>query len=108
MPEYNPANRDWVEAANDRIERERKGKIMVNVDKEKFGDLSKTHVSVNQLSHSFSFGSAVAAKRIFDESTDGEKYRDIVESHFNEVVLENDLKWPNWKNSPGKSHVISH
>jgi endo-1,4-beta-xylanase len=43
--------------------------------------------------HHFRFGTAVTARWINDPSEDGKAYRRMLESAFNTVVFENDMKW---------------
>ncbi|MFT4153204.1 endo-1,4-beta-xylanase [Parafilimonas sp.] len=102
-PVYNPADRSWVKAANDRIEKYRKADLNIKVIDKNGKPVSNASVTIHQESSAFIFGSAVASKWLLSQNADGEKYRDIVKSHYNEVVLENDLKWNAWNNNPKSS-----
>lgn len=92
--DFNVDSRDWEQAADDRIERYRKGDLVIDLRNTK---VDVDSIVVEQLSHEFTFGTAVQASMILDTSPNGEKYRGLVKKYFNEVVFENDLKWHNWK-----------
>lgn len=61
--------------------------------------VSGAQVEIRTRRHAFPFGSAVAAKELMAGGGDGDRYRAVVEQHFNRVVLENDLKWMPWEAS---------
>ncbi|HZN69903.1 MAG TPA: PA14 domain-containing protein [Tepidisphaeraceae bacterium] len=91
----------WRAAAEDRIEDARKGDLAVTVRDAAGRPLEGAAVSVRMVEHVFGFGSAVAGDLI-NNTTDpnGARYRKIIRENFNKVVLENDLKWPNWQSNP--------
>ncbi len=64
-------------------------------------------VRVRQLKHAFPFGTAIAWRPFFDDSdmpeADRMKYLEVLESNFNSVVHENELKW--YHNEPEKDQV---
>ncbi|MFD2035446.1 endo-1,4-beta-xylanase [Belliella marina] len=90
---YNPENDQWKSAANERIDRYRKSDIILDIefDSNKYEYLE---VKIEQLRHSFSFGTAIDA---YDYTAIPE-YAQKIHRYFNEVVLENDLKWQQWSN----------
>ncbi len=47
--------------------------------------------------HSFGWGTAVDGAKLLGTTADNEKYRQFILDNFNCVVLENDLKWPQWE-----------
>ena len=53
---------------------------------------STVEIHVNQLTHSFPFGTAVNANPYNDNSANG-LYRQFIHDNFNWAVLENSLKW---------------
>ncbi len=104
---YDPLDKSWVESANERIEKERKGNIQITIDQFSERELKGLKVVLTQTRHSFSFGSAVSARWLLDTTPIGNAYQNIVEDNFNEVVFEDDLKWNNWKKDSGKNFDIS-
>ncbi len=88
---------DWRKDADERIEKYRKATLSIRVHSAKGKSIGGAEVRIRQISHAYGFGSAVDAAALFAEGSDGEKYRSIVESSFNKVTLENDLKWPQWE-----------
>lgn len=87
----------WRVAAEQRIERIRKGDMEVQVKDAAGNAVEGATVAVEMRQHAFGFGSAVAANMLLGNTPDAEKYREVVLKYFNKVVLENDLKWPNWE-----------
>jgi len=51
--------------------------------------------------HQFGFGTSIAAS----EFTSNETYRNAILEQFNEVVFENDLKWPQFNNISTHSRI---
>ena len=83
----------WRAEANARIERYRKGKLKINVVDKNNKRVPDVEVRVSMKNHAFGFGTAVDANTFFENK----RYQDVVTSLFNEVVLENDLKWSVWQ-----------
>jgi len=86
----------WRKAAEERIERIRKDEITIRVTDREGRPLPGIRVRAALLEHEFGFGTAVAARELLGASEDSEKYREFIRNNFNMVVLENDLKWPQW------------
>ena len=80
----------WRTEAAERINQIRKGITEIVVYDEQGQILKDATVSVEMIRHQFGFGSAVDANRFMTNTV----YRKKVYELFNEVVLENDLKWP--------------
>jgi GH35 family endo-1,4-beta-xylanase len=93
----------WRQAAAERIERIRKGELTVSVVDAAGRPVPHAAVHVRQQRHAFAFGTAVAAGMILGQGEDADHYRQIVGSLFNRVVMENDLKWPEWENHPQRA-----
>jgi GH35 family endo-1,4-beta-xylanase len=93
----------WRRAAAERIEKIRKGDLSVAVKDADGRPVSDATVTVRMRRHAFDFGSAVAARALFAETADNEKYRETIKRMFNMVVLENDLKWPDWERNREQS-----
>ncbi len=87
------ANAPWRTSANARIDQNRKGNLSVKVVDSSGNAVSGATIKVDMQRHAFPFGSAVDANRLFSDQT----YQNNVVKLFNTVVLENDLKWPNWE-----------
>ncbi len=88
---------DWRVEASERIEKYRKATLTIRINNVKGNKIVGAEVRIRQIRHAYGFGSAVDAKTLLAEGPDGEKYRSIVESSFNKVTLENDLKWQQWE-----------
>ncbi len=96
-PTRGDANAAWRLAAKNRIEKHRKGAVTIKVVDRDGNPVPGAAVDIQQLNHSFRFGSAVTAARLTRSGADNEIYRSRVSSHFNCVVFENDLKWGPWE-----------
>ncbi|MBC8102215.1 MAG: endo-1,4-beta-xylanase [Cytophagales bacterium] len=89
-----PHTESWRAAANARIERYRKGNVLVHVLDAKTGKpIPNAQVTVTQRKHAFLWGTAVADRHLLAQTPDGEKFRATIDRLFNYVVLENALKW---------------
>ncbi len=84
----------WRAAATERIERLRKGDIVVAAKDESGNPILNAQVHVRMKRHAFGFGTAVAGDVIQRQNDDGQRYRDALKTLFNKVVTENALKWP--------------
>lgn len=90
------ADAAWRSEAATRIDQIRKGIADVVVYDEQGQVLKDASVSIEMIKHKFGFGSAVAAGKFMTDAF----YRKKVYELFNEVVLENDLKWPSFNPNP--------
>lgn len=90
------ANAPWRPEAAARIDQIRKGIADVVVYDEQGQLVKDATVSIEMVRHKFGFGSAVASDRFMGDAF----YRKKVYDLFNEVVLENDLKWPAFNPNP--------
>ena len=82
----------WRREALERIEKIRKGDFTLTIVDKDGRPQPGAEVHAMLKRHAFGFGSAVTAKWLNDESSDGRKYREIVSTMFSKVVFENDLK----------------
>lgn len=89
----------WREAAEERIERLRKGRFTIRVIDAQGRPVEKAKVHVRMKRHAFGFGTAVTARQLAAEGEDADRYRHLVENYFNRVVFEKDLKWEEWERS---------
>lgn len=90
------ADAAWRAEAAERINQIRKGIADVVVYDEQGQLVKDAKVSVEMIKHKFGFGSAIAGSRFMTDAF----YRNKVYELFNEVVLENDLKWPSFNPNP--------
>lgn len=86
------ADAPWRAEANERINQIRKGTADITVYDEQGNLLKDATVSVEMIRHQFGFGSAITANAFMTNTV----YRKKVLELFNEVVFENDLKWPSF------------
>ncbi len=89
----------WRAAAAQRIERYRKGGIVVIARDDSGNPIPGAQVHARMKRHAFGFGSAVAGDVIQRTDTNGQNYRDAIKKLFNKVVTENALKWPQFEGS---------
>jgi GH35 family endo-1,4-beta-xylanase len=83
----------WQEEAEKRIDRIRRGNLLIRVVDGHGQPVQGAVVKVAQQTTKFRFGTALAATPLFDPGPDGQKYRAIVLKLFNAAVMENELKW---------------
>lgn len=87
----------WRAAAAERIEKIRKGDLAVRVVDAAGRPVTGADVSVRMRRHAFAWGTAIDSRRLFAaDSGDAERYQKTIETYFNKVVFENELKWPAW------------
>jgi endo-1,4-beta-xylanase len=93
----------WRKIAAQRIDAIRKADLRVRVIDGTGRPLAGVTVRAKMTRHEFGFGSAVAADGIFSQAPDSHAYREVIRTWFNKVVLENDLKWPNWESNRNRA-----
>ncbi|MEO0532161.1 MAG: endo-1,4-beta-xylanase [Planctomycetota bacterium] len=84
----------WRDDAHARIDMHRKSDFTVRVVDTAGSLVPDAQVRVEMQEHAFRFGTAVSARQLTDNTPDGSLYRQKLLENFNEVVFENDLKWP--------------
>ncbi len=84
------ADAAWRTPAQERINQIRKGVVEIEVFDENGEIVKDAEVSIEMTKHKFGFGTAIPAS-VFVSNT---VFRNKVYELFNEVVFENDLKWP--------------
>ncbi len=87
----------WRKEAEARIEKIRKGDLVVTVTDSTRSPLTNAKVSVRMKRHDFGFGTAVVAKTLATPGGTNDKYQLEVARLFNKVVFENDMKWGPWE-----------
>ena len=91
------ADAPWRKAALARIEKIRKGPLVVRVIDAKGRPVVGARVEVRETRAAFPFGTAVAANTLFEKGPDAETYRKTLLADFNRATIENALKWPSWE-----------
>jgi len=86
----------WRDEADARIAQHRMADLTVHVVDANGQAVSGASVAVNMQRHAFGFGTAVPASLVNGTSADAAIFRDKLRQNFNQVVFENDLKWPAW------------
>ena len=89
------ADAAWRAPAAERIEQIRKGVVDVIIYDELGQVVPDATVSIEMTQHQFGFGSAIPAGVFISNAV----FREKVYENFNEVVFENDLKWPQFNPS---------
>lgn len=90
------AEAPWRADAAKRIERYRKGDLVVHVIDAEGKPVVGVPVKVDMLKHAFQFSSIIQARRIVDNSPENEIYRNMFLELFNASGTENALKWEPW------------
>ena len=90
-------NAAWRKTADARIEQIRKTDFKLKVIDATGKAIPNASVKLEMQRHAFRFGSAVLATKIIEDSSDAAKYRKTILELFNHVVLDSDLKWPDWE-----------
>ncbi len=90
----------WRKAAQQRIEKYRMAPFTIRVINAEGKPVKNALVHIEMTRHAFAFGSAVDASRLLGNTPNDKQYQHIVKKYFNRVVLENDLKWPEWQQDP--------
>lgn len=90
----------WRASALDSIEKVRKANLTLDLRDAAGFPLADIPIEIKLRRHTFAFGSAVAASRLLATGADSDRYRGVITQWFNTVVLENDLKWPQYEANP--------
>lgn len=102
--DFNYAGREldapWRAAAAERIKQHRKTDYAIEVRDQDGFPVPGARVSAHLRRHAFGWGSAVDGNRLagtLGTAADRSRYQAVVTNWFNKVVLENDLKWPQYE-----------
>ncbi len=103
QPRFTYAGREpdaaWRKAAQERIEKHRKGDFSLTILDHDGKAVTDAQVDIRLKRHAFGFGTVVTAKQLCDTSPDGEHYRAIVDECFSRAVFENEMKRGPWQNA---------
>lgn len=80
---------EWRAEADKRISQLRKGNVKLIVLGSDGLPIPNANVSISMIQHNFGFGTAITVDKYLNDAT----YKAKVLEMFNEVVLENDMKW---------------
>lgn len=92
-PPSSPNGADWRSEADSRIERLRKGDLVVEVRGHDGAPLKNARVEYRLKRHGFLFGTAVAYAPFADPGDEGRAYRQFILDSFSALVCENEMKW---------------
>lgn len=81
------ADAPWRKAAAERIERYRKGDLVVKVLDSRGRPIPGAQVDIQMLRHAFRFGSVATQDMLLEKGPEGEKYRETLVANFNSVTL---------------------
>ena len=87
----------WRVTAEEMIDRYRKGDIEIVVKDAQQEPVAGAEVRVQMTRHAYRFGSAVDARAMRGRNRDVSNYKQTIQTYFNRVVMENDLKWGPWE-----------
>jgi GH35 family endo-1,4-beta-xylanase len=99
----------WRKAADERIEKYRKGDLRVEVHDAAGRPVRNAEVAVRMKKHAFGFGTAVNGPVMFGtriSPEDQKMYRKLLMELFNKAVTENDLKWQWWESKENRPRTI--
>lgn len=103
-------NAAWRKAAEQRIERTRKGDLTVVVKDSAGKPVPNAQVSVRMRKHAFLFGTAVSGGALSSQRLSAEnlaRYKQEIAQSFNFAVMENEMKWPQWSNEASRPSTIA-
>ncbi len=95
----------WRQEALERIERIRKGRIILRVTDSGGRPLKGANVDIEQTRSAFEWGTALQMERLVVDSPDNLRYRMVLQELFNSASPENDLKWPAWQGDWGRASM---
>lgn len=81
----------------DRIEDHRTADLTVEVVDADGDPVEGAAVAVSMREHAFTFGTAVNASTLVEQSSAGDNYRAYIPELFNTAVIENQMKWAFWE-----------
>ena len=100
----------WRKAAEERIEKIRKGDLMVVVKDKAGKPVGGAEIAVRMRKHAFLFGTAVSGASFSNGRLTPEdlaKYKQQILELFNFAVMENETKWPQWANTASRPATLA-
>ncbi len=98
------ASAPWRKAAAERIETIRKANLKVTVKDPAGKPIPAAQVHIALLRHEFAWGTGLDARPMLGSSPDDMKYREMLKTYFNHVVIGDALKW-DYMESNGSKHA---
>lgn len=98
----------WRQAARARIEKHRKGDLVIRVTDAGGKPIRGAQINVAMTRHQYPFGACVNESFFADsENTpDGQKYRDAIKKYFNHAVLEGGHKMRGWASANQRAKTV--
>lgn len=91
-------NAEWRKAADERIEKYRRGDVSIEVLDKNGKPIYGANVSVKLTRIAFNWGTAINSSVLLDSVSKSAKiYRDTLLKYFNQVVFDNEVKAKNWE-----------
>ncbi len=90
-------NAAWRVQALQRIEEIRTAPLVIKVLDKKGKPVSGAAVTARLIDPEFVFGTAVSVSYLLASDANGTTYKNILNEYFNAVTLDNNLKWPVWR-----------
>ncbi len=87
----------WRSEAAARIEKHRMADIGIRVLDQAGNPVPDARLTLAMTRHQYAFGSAVVAKHLAGDTPVDRRYQEIVETSYNRIVFENDLKFGPWR-----------
>lgn len=103
-------NAAWRKAADERIEKYRKGDLTVEVKDKAGKPVRGAQVEIHMRKHAFLFGTAVSGASLTSQRFSAEdlaKYKQQIVELFNFSVMENETKWPQWANEASRPATLA-
>ena len=100
----------WRKAAEERIEKIRKGDLTVIVKNQAGKPVAGAEIAVRMRRHAFLFGTAVSGAEFSSTRISPEdlaKYKQQILELFNFAVMENENKWPQWANTASRPATLA-
>lgn len=100
----------WRKAAEERIEKIRKGDLTVMVKDKTGKPVRGAQVAVRMRKHAFLFGTAVSGASLFSQRMGAEnlaRYKQEIVQLFNFSVMENENKWPQWADQASRPATLA-
>jgi GH35 family endo-1,4-beta-xylanase len=100
----------WRKAAEQRIEKNRKGDLTVVVKDAAGKPVRGAQVAVRMRKHAFLFGTAVSGVAFSSQRVSAEnlaRYKQEILKLFNFAVMENEMKWPQWANEASRPATLA-
>lgn len=97
----------WRKAALARIEKIRKGDVTFEVRDARGKPVKGAKIALRMKRHAFAFGTAVDAAFLTAPGLDNDQYRATILANYNQVSIENHMKWPFWEAEWGRTGALA-